>query len=121
MDITDDISIGENKSIKWIEIAPDAKDTNFDEQLSKTKPFWKYLETQCLSGCCGIDAFTFWPEDIRIAKEKCNDPQLIEKLTELKLDIQHIETDVISSIFLNNLFHKNVFIQLMDHILDNIK
>lgn len=121
MEITKDISIGENKWIKWIELDPTAIETNIDDQLLKTKLFWTYLETECVAGCCGIDAFAFWPDDISIAKEKFNDPHLKEYLQKFKQEIQNIETDVISSTFLNNLFHKNVFIELIDHLLKNIE
>lgn len=121
MEITNDISIGENMWIKWVELDPTAIETNIDDLLIKTKSFWAYIETECVSGCCGIHAFAFWPEDISIAQEKFNDPHLIEYLQELRQDIQNTEADVISSFFLNNLFHKNVFIELIDHILKNIK
>jgi hypothetical protein len=121
MEITKDISIGKNKWIKWIEIDPTATDTNIDDKLLKTKSFWTYLETECVAGCCGIDAFAFWSEDIKIAKEKFNDPYLREYLEELKKEIQNAETVVISSYFLNNNFHKNLFIDLIDHLLKNVK
>ncbi len=34
---------------------------------SNDEEFWKYLEVECVAECCGIDAFSFWVEDINRA------------------------------------------------------
>lgn len=112
----DDISIDKDKWITCIALDHTQAILDIDAFLEPTISFWKYLETNCVSACCGIEAFALWPEDIKHAKQQMNDLHIKQKFEKLKYDLlEQSETQLISS-YLNNLFHKTVFIQLINHI-----
>ena len=118
----DNISIGENIWIEWIDF--DYKNSNpkeIDEFLQPTMNFWAGLEIHCVAGCCGIDAFSFWSEDIKNSSNQFGQNYLIEELNVLKYKICHLDNDELMSNRMNNLFHKKVFSHLIDHILQQIK
>jgi len=116
-----DISIGKDQWIQWIELDSESFPTNIDSYLESTKPFWKLLETECVSACCGIDAFALWNQDIKNAQDQINNPRIIDEFEQLKTKIELIKTKSVSSTFLNNLFDKEVFNQLLNHIISNLK
>ncbi|MBT1696054.1 hypothetical protein KK083_04140 [Fulvivirgaceae bacterium PWU4] len=117
-----DISTGKDKVIKWIgfDACNDSDIFEIDDLLKPSFDFWDKLETQCMAACCGIDAYSFWEEDIRNAIKGCDKPQLTSTLKYTKAEILQSNRTVVSSSRLNNLFHKHVFIQLIDHILRSI-
>lgn len=119
MAITKDISIGKGKWIRWIDFNIVNDDFfSIDALLEPNWDFWMLLEIHCISGCCGIDAFSFWPEDICAALKKVDKEALHKNLLTLKTEITNSSKSIIISTKLNNLFDKSVFIQLLDHILD---
>lgn len=118
----EDISIGENIWIEWIDF--DYKNSNtieIDEFLQPTMNFWAGLEIHCVAGCCGIDAFSFWREDIKNSSNQFDQNYLIKELNLLKEKISNLHNDELMSSRINNLFHKKVFLQLIEHILQQIK
>jgi hypothetical protein len=118
----DDISIAENLWIDWIEF--DYKNSNpkdIDEFLAPTLNFWIGLEVHCVAGCCGLDAFSFWKEDIINSAKNFNQNSFLDELKTLKEKIYNLEKDELMSSRMNNLFHKNVFLKLLDHISEQIK
>ena len=121
MENTNDISIGQDKWIRWknFDHVP-GNLLSIDSLLESSWPFWSNLETQCVAACCGIDAFSFWPENIKKASQKMDKQKLISALTSLKYEILRSDTDVIISSKLNNIFEKSVFALLLDHILESI-
>lgn len=126
MKVTNDISIGKDKWIKWIEFdSQKSKILNIDELLEPTWDFWKLLETECIAACCGIDAFSFWVEDIQKATILFDKSELLAKLFLLKGEItsqcKYNPKIILSSLKLNNLFDKSIFIQLIDHIINTIE
>jgi len=40
---------------------------DIDPELKALEPMWRALETSCVAGCCGLDAFDFSPENIASA------------------------------------------------------
>ncbi len=113
-----DISIGKDSWIKWIELDPgDDNLFDIDPLLESTKNFWLDLETHCVAECCGIDAFALWPEDIKNAATSFSEHGLKQQLLTIKDAITKTECNIVISKRLNNLFHKRVFIQLLDHII----
>jgi len=117
-----DISIGENQWIDWVEFdALAANPTDIDNLLKPTIDFWKKLETECVAPCCGIDAFAFWPADIEKASANFDDKWIILELTKLKKGISEIDNSVIVSTLLNQLIHKNVFLRLLDHLIHHVR
>jgi hypothetical protein len=115
-----DISIDRDKWISWIELDLSKTPLNIDAFLQPTIPFWKILETECFSACCGVHAFGLWPDDIKNASQRLNDDLIKIKFATLRTDLSR-QTDLIFTCsFLNNLFDKRVFIQILDHIIANL-
>jgi hypothetical protein len=118
---TRDISIGQDKWIKWIELDPNDKDEfDIDPSLELTKQFWANLEINCVAGCCGIDAFSFWPEDIKQASKGFDKIALRAQLDQLKEDVIRSNIKIVVSERLNNLFDKRVLIELVNHIIRHL-
>lgn len=117
------ISIGENKWIKWVGF--DSKKDNeiieIDNILKPTIDFWDGLETQCVAECCGIDAFSFWEDDIEQSINNLDKTELINNLRDVKSELINTSKTIVSSSRLNNLLDKRVFIELIDHILVTIE
>lgn len=111
------ISIGEDRWIFWIDLNHSETPFNIDDYLKPTQSFWKHLETECFSACCGIDAFALWPDDIKNASTQLKDLNVIQELIKLRLLISNRPENSLISFFLNNMFHKNVFLQLLDHVI----
>lgn len=119
------ISIGKDKWIKWIEFdSQKSKILNIDELLEPTWDFWELLETECAAACCGINAFSFWIEDIQKTAILFDKSELLAKLVLLKEEIasqcKYNPRIILYSLKLNYLFDKSVFIQLIDHIINTI-
>jgi len=113
-----DICIGPGEWITSVDI--DAKQissaVDIDPLLSSMADFLARLETNCVAECCGIDAFDLWPENIRRAAALSGDRTLHQKLAALKAFIVEREADCFGGIRLNNYFHRNTLLQLVDHI-----
>lgn len=115
-----DLSIGKDKWISWIELDQSKTPLEIDSFLQPTVPFWTVLETECVSGCCGIGAFAMWPDDIQNAERQLNDDLIKQKFQTLRADLSK-QTDLIfTSSYLNKVFDKRVFLQLLDHIISNL-
>jgi hypothetical protein len=123
METTRDISIGKDKWIRWIHFDSTSDNDLFeiDDLLGPTFDFWDKLETQCVAGCCGIDAYTFWDDDIKFAVDKMDKAELIKNLLSAKTEIESRSETIVISRKLNNLIDKSVFIQLLDHIVTTIQ
>lgn len=117
-----DIRIGKNKWIKWVDFDSTRDHSLFDIDplLKPTFGFWNQLETQCVAECCGIEAYTFEEDDIRLAAEKIDKAELIPNLVDVKAKIEGITEHTLISEKLNQLIHKSVFIQLLNHIITTI-
>lgn len=121
MEITKDISIGENRWIKWVDFDSNDNDLlEIDEFLNSTWKFWKLLETQCVSECCGIDAFSFWFEDLKSASKDFNISNLLIELNVLKSQIESKNHNVLISEKLNTLVEKSVFVKLVSYIIESL-
>jgi len=117
-----DISIGKDKWIKWIDFDPrTASIYDIDPMIEPITGFLELFETECVAECCGIDAFAFWPEDIQIVKKDFNCEDLLIKFQEIKNQLMLIKSDVVRSSFLNQLFRKEVFMKLIEHLMAEIK
>lgn len=119
-DHINDISIGQDKWIAWIELDHDQTPFEIDHFLEPTIPFWKFLEIHCVSACCGIDAFSVWPEELKHAQLQLNDDLIKQKFEKLKSDLEAIPDTQITSSYLNNLFDKNFFLQVTHHIISHL-
>ena len=116
-----DIHIGETERIHWVEFDTSSNDLiDVDYIVAKHDDFWAYLQIFCVPDCCGLDAFRFYPEDIKNAASHVDKELLKSDLSKLKIDLLSSEKNIIISSKLNNLVDKTVFIRLIDHITDNL-
>lgn len=67
------ISIGKARWITFVELdGRQSSAIELDEILKPIEPFLDSLEKECVAACCGIDAYTLWPEDIAGATNNPN-------------------------------------------------
>jgi hypothetical protein len=61
------IKIGEGQWIKHIDLSPEyyRNAEDIDQHFAKNENFWSQLESHCVAGCCGIDAFDLYPDEIK--------------------------------------------------------
>lgn len=112
-----DIHIGVTQRIHWVEFDAASSDAvDVDYIIAEYADFWTFLEINCVAGCCGLEAFRFYPDDIAEASSHMDKKALKEDLAKLKLDLSKSDKEVIVSSTLNNLADKGVFIELLDHI-----
>ena len=122
MQITKDISIGKDEWIKWIEFdAISIEPLEVDEILEPIKPFLKGLETECMAECCGIDAYSFWYEEIVQSSAELNKNELENHINIIINKLSSSNKEVVSSTILNQLINREVFIQLLEHVKEKIK
>lgn len=121
MNHKNDISIGKEKWIKWIDLPEKYESFNIDYLLEPIDELWAKLETECVSACCGIDAFGLWPENIAKVVEAMDKTELIHKLKNIKKELAFKNEAVVISERLNNLFDKTVFLQIIDYLIEQIE
>ena len=118
---TNNISIGKDKWIEWVEFdSQNVELFELDSLLKPTEKLWKALETECLVECCGIDALKFWKEDIERATNEMDKNILRHNLLDLVKQLSEIESTILIISMLNQLIDKGVFIQLLKHILNSL-
>lgn len=112
-----DINIGPDQWISWVELNLADQPLRIDALLEPTIPFWEELETLCVAGCCGIDAFSLWPKDVQRAAAAVGTEQVKSHLLELRAAVLCLDSRTIVASRLNNLFDQSVFVQLLNHLL----
>lgn len=113
----DDISIGEDKWITFIEL--DGQQTSaieLDEILKPIESFLNLLETECVAACCGIDAYALWCEDIARAAIQSQISDLSQSIDVTRQRIAATNGDSFVSHRMNNFFHRQTLLQLIDHL-----
>lgn len=116
-----DIHISETERIHWVEFDTSSNALiDVDYIVAKHDDFWTFLQIFCVPDCCGLDAFRFYPDDIKNAASHVDKELLKSDLSNLKTDLLSSDKEIIISSRLNNLVDKTVFIQLIDHITDNL-
>lgn len=117
-----DIQIKESEWIKWINVTQqNTPILNIDEIISPLNSFWHELEIYCVSACCGIDAFSFLPKDIKKAKKNFDDVDLLKSIDDIIFKINKVNNKIIDSRYLNIVINKKVFLDLLKHIKETIK
>jgi len=113
----DDIFVGENNWIPFADLeGTQSSATNIDFALASTSSFWKALETQCVSDCCGFDAFDFSREGIAAASHGWDSSALIAELEAIRSVVAAVSSRAVVSSMLNNYCEKNTFLKLIDHV-----
>ncbi|PXY02275.1 hypothetical protein DF185_06405 [Marinifilum breve] len=117
-----DISIGNDIWIEWIEFDSESvKPKDIDSLLDPTKIFWKHIEVECVAECCGIDAFSFLGEDIIKACKKVGIPNIVVLFDQMIREIELLDDEVLISGLLNQLISRKVFLDLLQHIVMQIR
>ena len=113
-----DISIGKDQWIVFQDLNNDQENAvEIDAFMEALAPMWKALETQCVSECCGIDAYDLWEEEVLKNTAEFDHAELTEKLELLHDRIDGLKQEVLVSAMLNNYFFKTTFLQLIEHLL----
>ena len=82
--------------------------------------FWRSLEVNCVSECCGINAHSFWPQDIWNAARQSQIPDLQPKLEKLRTHADSLSTECVYSEILNQYFDRTMFSKLLDHVIATV-
>lgn len=116
------ISIGKNK---WLELENLDNDNlnNLEciDEIIKYDEFWDYLELECMSECCGINAFRFWEKDIKKVTCKLGKQNVLNYLSDVKNEIVKLNAEILISKRLNNLFVKKGFLKLINYLIESIE
>ena len=80
--------------------------------------FLNKLEVKCVRECCGIQAFSFMPEDIHKALVGLSVETIATQLKAIQTAIEEQWWyNTVGSTILNNNFDRKVFLQLLAHII----
>ncbi|WP_175823878.1 DUF6331 family protein [Burkholderia sp. BCC0419] len=116
----DDIGIGPDRWIECADLTGDLRNAiEIDPHLAAVMPLIDALEIHCVAGCCGIDAFGFWPDEIAVALDTW-DPDALTRLVDDLLSVQHaidaLPSDIVVSMRINQYCRKTVMLELLAHI-----
>ena len=115
------ILIGNNLFIKELPVDYSGKLLDLDPYIVQVNAFFDKLEVECVRECCGIQAFSFMPEDIQKALAGLSAETVMTQLKAMEIAIEEQwGYKTVSSTILNNNFDRKVFLQLLDHIIKTI-
>lgn len=87
-----------------------------DHLMADLATMWAALETYCVAGCCGVDAFDFSADAVSASLGKIIAARTCEALEKLRNDLLVLRTDVVSSNTLNMMVDKSEFLALLCHL-----
>ena len=112
------ILIGNNLFIEELPVDYSGKLLDLDSYIVSLNTFFDKLELECIRECCGIQAFSFMPEDIHKALVGLSAKTVITQLKAMQTAIEEqYWCKTVGSTILNNNFDRKVFLQLLDHII----
>ena len=115
------ILIGNNLFIEELPIDYNGKLLDLDPYIAPLNTFFDKLEVECVRECCGIQAFSFMPEDIQKALAGLSAETVITQLKAMQTAIEEqYWCKTVGSTILNNNFDRKVFLQLLNHIIKTI-
>lgn len=115
------ILIGNNLFIEELPIDYNRKLLDLDPYIAPLNTFFDRLEVECVRECCGIQAFSFIPDDIQKALVGLSAETVIIQLKAMQTAIEEQWwCKTVSSTILNNNFDRKVFLQLLNHIIKTI-
>lgn len=116
-----DIQIGDDTWIEFIDLdGRYDQAVDIDGLLGELWPLICRLETHCVAGCCGIDAFDFTREGIATALVDLERAQLHAACAQARSAVAAAASDVFTSNTMNHMADKRVFLQLLGHLHDCI-
>lgn len=112
-----DIQIADDAWIESIDIGERYDQAgDIDALLDGLWPLICRLETHCVAGCCGMDAFDFTRAGIDTALLELDRAQLHAACAAAKEAVTAAASDVLTSATMNHIADKRVFLQLLDHL-----
>ena len=115
------VLIGNNLFIEELPIDYSGKLLDLDPYIALLNAFFDKLEVECVRECCGIEAFSFMPEDIQKALAGLSAETVITQLKAMQTAIEEQWWyKTVGSTILNNNFDRKVFLQLLGHIIKTI-
>ena len=116
------ILIGNNLFIEELPIDYNGKLLDLDPYIAPLNAFFDKLEVECVRECCGIEAFSFMPENIHKALVGLSSESIVTQLKAMQTAIEEQWWyNSVGSTILNNNFDKKVFLQLLAHIIKTIE
>ena len=116
------ILIGNNLFIRELPIDYNGKLLDLDPYIAPLNAFFDKLEVECVRECCGIEAFSFMPENIHKALVGLSSESIVTQLKAMQTAIEEQWWyNSVGSTILNNNFDKKVFLQLLAHIIKTIE
>ena len=95
---------------------------DLDPYIAPLNTFFDKLEVECVRECCGIQAFSFIPEDIHKALVGLSAETIVTQLKAMQTAIEEQWWyNAVGSTILNNNFDRKVFLQLLAHIIKTIE
>ena len=112
------ILIGNNLFIEELPVDYSGKLLDLDPYIAPLNTFFDKLEVECVRECCGIEAFSFMPENIHKALVGLSAETIVTQLKAIQTAIEEqYWCKTVGSTILNNNFDRKVFLQLLDHII----
>ena len=116
------ILIGNNLFIEELPIDYNGKILDLDPYIVPLNTFFDKLEVECVRECCGIEAFSFMPENIHKALVGLSSESIVTQLKAMQTAIEEQWWySAVGSTILNNNFDRKVFLQLLAHIIKTIE
>ena len=112
-----DIQIADDAWIESIDIGERCDQAgDIDALLDGLWPLICRLETHCVAGCCGMDAYDFTREGVATAMLELDRAHLHAACMAAKAAVTAAASDVLTSNTMNHIADKRVFLQLLDHL-----
>ena len=116
------ILIGNNLFIEELPVDYNGNLLDLDPYIAPLNTFFDKLEVECVRECCGIEAFSFIPENIHKALVGLSSESIVTQLKAMQTAIEEQWWyNTVGSTILNNNFDKKVFLQLLAHIIKTIE
>lgn len=112
-----DIQIGDDAWIEFIDLDGRYEQAiDIDPLLGELWSLICLLETHCVAGCCGMDAYDFTREAVETALLEVDRAQLHAACAQAHSAVAAAASDVLLSNTMNHYADKRVFLQLLDHL-----
>ena len=111
------IQIADAEWIAYVPIDGDlANAIDIDGPLAGLWPLIDPLESHCVAGCCGFDAYDFTREGVEAALHGLDLAQLRAACAHARSAVAAAAGDVFVSARMNNYVHKVMLLRLLDHL-----
>ena len=111
------LDIGDDKYIFTGEYKKGMLRKKIDAELEPTKDFWLWLQEHCIPECCGLDAYSFYPETIRNAFSESTDKlKVLKEIGILRTKINYLKEPFCTSNLFNESISKDALLELLAHI-----